>query len=346
MPHSKLTIHEFLFAAGVGLTIQAIQKESDIFIANGRFLILSIESSGRMWTMMQRAVYGERVACRRMFVPGRDKNMSSDLRISQKIGKYRIEKRLGQGGFASVYQAMDTIQGILVALKVPHPQYTNDTVLTQFRREIRATQNLEHQNILPIKDASIIDDRLVMVFPLGEETLLSRMTRRISLETAIDIIEQIIRAAAHAHAHKIIHCDIKPDNVIVFPGNHIRLADFGIAKVSQKTIQGSGTGTVGYMAPEQAMGKPSRRSDVFSIGLIVWRMLSGCWPEWPFEWPASGYARLLGRIHPEFIEFMRKAIEPNPRKRFRDAEQMLSVFLKLKLRTVRHARQKKRRSAA
>ena len=271
--------------------------------------------------------------------------MSSDLRIRQKIGKYRIEKRLGQGGFASVYQAMDTIQGIRVAIKVPHPQYTTETVLTEFRREIRATQNLEHQNILPIKDASIIDDRLVMVFPLRNETLSSRMTRRMSLDSSMEIIEQIIRATAHAHAHRIIHCDIKPDNVIVFPGNRVRLADFGIAKVSQKTIQGSGTGTVGYMAPEQAMGKPSRRSDVFSIGLITWRMLTGCWPEWPFEWPAKGYSKLRGRVHPEFIEFMHRAIEPNPRKRFRDAEQMLSVFLRLKLRTMRHAKQKRRASA-
>lgn len=271
--------------------------------------------------------------------------MNSDLRIRQKIGKYRIERRLGQGGFASVYQAMDTIQGIHVAIKIPHSQYSTETVLNEFRKEIRTTQNLDHENILPLKDASIIEDRLVMVFPLGEETLLTRLTRRLSLDTAMDMAEQIIRAAAHAHAHRVIHCDIKPENVIVFPGNRIRLADFGIAKVSQKTVRGSGTGTVGYMAPEQAMGKPSRRSDVFSIGLIVWRMLTGQWPEWPFEWPPKGYTKLRGRIHPEFIDFMHRSIEPNPRRRFRDAEQMLSVFLRLKSRTLRHARMKRRASA-
>lgn len=276
---------------------------------------------------------------------GSKPHMTSDLRIRQKIGKYRIERRLGQGGFASVYQAMDTIQGIHVAIKIPHSQYSTETVLNEFRKEIRTTQNLDHENILPLKDASIIDDRLVMVFPLGVETLLQRLTRRLSLETALEIAEQIIRAAAHAHAHKVIHCDIKPDNVIVFPGNRIRLADFGIAKISQKTVQGAGTGTIGYMAPEQAMGKPSRRSDVFSIGLINWRMLTGQWPEWPFAWVPRGYSRLRGRVHPEFIEFLRRSIEPNPRKRFRDAEQMLSVFLKLKLRTVRHAKSRRRASA-
>jgi eukaryotic-like serine/threonine-protein kinase len=269
--------------------------------------------------------------------------MSNDLRIRQKIGKYRIEKRLGQGGFASVFQAMDTIQGIHVAIKVPHSQFSTESVLSEFRKEIRATQNLDHENILPLKDASIIDDRLVMVFPLGDETLLSRLQRRMSLETAMDYTEQILRATAHAHARRIIHCDIKPDNLIIFPGNRLRLADFGIAKVSQKTVQGSGTGTVGYMAPEQAMGKPSRRSDVFSIGLLVWRMFSGHWPEWPFHWPFRGYDRLRGRVHTDLIDFMHRAIDLNPRKRFRDAEHMLAAFLRLKVRTLRHA--KSRRAA-
>jgi len=267
---------------------------------------------------------------------------SSELKIRQRLGKYRIERKLGAGGFAAVYQAMDTVQGIRVALKVPHSQYTTETVLTNFRREIRTTASLEHDNILPIKDASIIDDRLVVVFPLGEETLSDRMTRRISLETALDIAEQILRAMGLAHAHHVIHCDIKPENVILFPGNRIRLADFGIAKVSQRTVQGGGTGTLGYMAPEQAMGKPSVRSDVFSIGLIIWRLVSGRWPEWPFQWPYAGYAKLRGRIHPDFIDFMHRAIDLNPRRRFRDAQQMLSVFLQLKSRTMRHARARRR----
>lgn len=270
---------------------------------------------------------------------------SSELKVRQKLGKYRIERRLGSGGFASVYQAMDTVQGIRVAIKVPHAQYTTDAVLTEFRKEIRTTAPLEHDNILPIKDASIIEDRLVVVFPLGDETLQQRMMRRISLESAFEIAEQILRATAMAHSHHVIHCDIKPENVIVFAGNRIRLADFGIAKVSQKTVQGGGTGTIGYMAPEQAMGKPSFRSDVFSIGLILWRLLSGEWPEWPFKWPCSGYSKMRGRIHPDFIDFMRRAIDVNPKHRYRDAEVMLSNFLKLKNRTLRHARSRRKASA-
>jgi serine/threonine-protein kinase len=137
---------------------------------------------------------------------------SSELKIRQKLGKYRIERRLGAGGFAAVYQAMDTVQGIRVAIKVPHSQYTTDAVLTEFRKEIRTTAPLEHDNILPIKDASIIEDRLVVVFPLGDETLQQRMMRRICLETAFEITEQILRATALAHSHHVIHCDIKPEN--------------------------------------------------------------------------------------------------------------------------------------
>jgi serine/threonine-protein kinase len=270
---------------------------------------------------------------------------SSDLRLRQKLGKFRIERKLGSGGFAAVYQALDTVQGIRVAIKVPHAKYTTEAVLSDFRKELRATAPLEHDNILPIKDASIIDERLVVVFPLGEETLAERMMRRIALDTAFEIAEQILRAVAVAHAHHVIHCDIKPENVILFAGQRVRLADFGIAKISQRTVQGGGTGTVGYMAPEQAMGKPSFRSDVFSIGLILWRLLSGHWPEWPFAWPPAGYNRLRGRIHPEFIDFMRRAIDINPKRRYRDAQQMLSVFLRLKQRTLRHARNRRKATA-
>lgn len=271
------------------------------------------------------------------------------LRSRQRLGKYRIERRLGVGAFAAVYQAMDTIQGIRVALKVPHDSLVTTQVLSDFRNEIRTTSRLEHQNILSLKDASIIDERLVMVFRLGIETLDDRMRRRMSLETAMHLAEQILKGTAYAHRQRVVHCDIKPENVILFENQHVRLADFGIAKVSQRTLQGSGTGTVGYMAPEQAMGRPSLKSDVFSLGLIVYRMLSGHWPEWPYEWPFAGAHRLRGRVHPDFIAFMKKSISLKPAKRYRDADQMLSAFRRLRPRTLRFAqtrRQKKSSSSA
>ena len=144
----------------------------------------------------------------------------------------------------------------------------------------------------------------------------------------------------------VMHCDIKPENFIIFSGNRLRLADFGIARVAQKTIKASGSGTVGHMAPEQAMGRPSLKSDVFSLGLINYRMLAGHWPEWPYDWPAPGYQQLRRRAHPDLINFLRRAIEPNPRKRFRDAEHMLKAFCRVKPRSLRYVTVCRRRKAA
>ena len=267
------------------------------------------------------------------------------FRVRQKVGKYRIERRLGEGGFAIVYQAMDTIEGLRVALKVPHPKLVNDDVLRDFRNEVRLTAKLDHPNILPLKDANFIGDHFVIAFYLGERTLSDRLRRRMALETALDYSEQILEGVAYAHRMKVIHCDVNPDNVLIFSGNRLRLADFGIAKVAQKTIQGSGTGTVGYMAPEQALGRPSAKSDVFSVGLLVYRMLTGQRPEWPYDWPPPGYRLLRRKVDPELIACLRRAIDLNPRKRFRDANQFLGVFRKAKKRTLRCAaeRREKRR---
>jgi eukaryotic-like serine/threonine-protein kinase len=265
------------------------------------------------------------------------------LKPRQKLGKYRIERRLGVGGFACVYQAMDTIEGIRVALKIPRPQHLTEEVLNDFRNEVRLTAKLDHPNILLIKDASFIDDCFVIVFQLGERTLADRLKNRLSFELALDYAQQMLEAVAYAHSMNIMHCDIKPENFIIFPNNRLRLADFGIAKVSQRTIKGSGSGSVGFMAPEQAMGRPSLKSDVFSLGLIICRMLSGQWPQWPFSWPPPGYQQLKRKTHPDLIDFLHRAIEPNPRKRFRDAEHMLNAFRRVRPRALRYAERRKRR---
>ena len=266
----------------------------------------------------------------------------SSLRAGSRLGKYRLERRIGSGGFANVYAATDTLLGIKVALKIPFPTYVSPELLEEFRREARLTMKLDHPNILPIRDASFIDGHFVIVTPLAERTLEDRLKKRIAFETAFDIIEQLLEAVAHAHEHGVIHCDIKPENVLMFPGNHIRLADFGIAKAAQKTISGSGTGTVGYMAPEQAMGKPSAKSDVFSIGLLAHRMFSGKWAEYPFRWPLPGAAQLRRRAHPDLIAIIRKSLSINPPQRFRDASQMLQQWKKTRLKAIRYA--KRRRS--
>ena len=254
------------------------------------------------------------------------------LRARQKFGKYRIERRLGEGGFATVYQAMDLIEGIRVALKIPHSSVMDDEVLKDFRNEVRLTARLEHPNILPLKNASFINGHFVIVTPLGEKSLADRLHRR------------MLQAVAYAHQQRIIHCDIKPENMILFPINRLKLTDFGIAKVALKTVSSSGSGTLGYMAPEQARGQPSFRSDVFSLGLIIYRMLTGRWPEWPYECPPPGYNRMRRRVHPELFEFLRRALQIKPRKRFRDADQMLHTFRRIKPRALRYALLRRQRT--
>jgi serine/threonine-protein kinase len=260
----------------------------------------------------------------------------------RRYGKYRLLRRLGRGGFADVYKARDTIEGGYVAVKIPHAHVLHGNALEDFRKEIRLTASLDHENILSIKNAEIYDGRLVVAYALGEETLFDRLRRRLSTATCLDLTGQLLDALAHAHSHKVIHCDVKPENIILFPNHRLRLSDFGIAKIAMRTLEASGSGTVGYVAPEQAMGRPSFRSDVFSAGLIVYRMLAGHLPEWPFAWPPPGIARLRRKVPRAFVDFCRRAIQVDHRKRFKDGIRMAQAFRTL-LPAVRRFQTRRRR---
>jgi serine/threonine-protein kinase len=264
--------------------------------------------------------------------------------VRQRLGKYRIERRIAQGGFAFVYQALDTIEGVRVALKMPHQYNVTASMLDTFQREARLVAKLDHPNILPLKDASFIDGRFVITCKLGEKTLGDRLRNRIAFDTALQYIDQMIDGVAYAHRNRIIHCDIKPENMILLPDGRLQLMDFGIAKVAQRTIVktmiASGSGTVGYMAPEQAMGRPSARSDVFSIGLIAYKILTGHLPEWPFDWPPTGYATLRRKAHPDLIAVIRRSLEMRPSRRYRDANDLLRAFRAVKARSLKFAHRK------
>lgn len=266
-------------------------------------------------------------------------------RARSRLGKYRIERRLGLGAFATVYLATDTVEGVKVAVKIPHAHLITPESLREFRKEARVHAGLDHPAILPIKNAEVIDDHFVIVYPAGQCALADRLRRRMSLDTILTFAQQMLEAVAHAHSRKIIHCDLKPENFIVFPDNRVRLCDFSLAKISLRTIHGSGSGTIGYVAPEQAMGRPSFSSDVFALGLIFWQMLTGELPEYPFTWPFPGLATLRAKVHADFVAWLRRALEVEPRKRFADAGQMLAAFVKLKPRVRRHAGQQRRRRA-
>ncbi|GJM22740.1 MAG: hypothetical protein DHS20C15_26550 [Planctomycetota bacterium] len=251
------------------------------------------------------------------------------LRARQKLDKYRITRRLGRGGFAEVYEAEDTVEGIQVALKVPHAHLVDKASLADFRREIRLTARLDHPNIVPIKSAGEVGGVFLIAQPLGLGTLHDRLKKRVSVRTALEWSQQLLEALAHAHGQRVIHCDVKPENLLIFPGNKLRLADFGIAKVAQGRISAAGTGTVGFIAPEQAMGRPSLRSDVFSAALVIWRLFSGKLPEWPYKQPLPGQEKVAALL-PAFEQFLLKALSVHEEERHADCVKMLAAFQRLR----------------
>ncbi len=246
-------------------------------------------------------------------------------RARQLIGKYRIVRRIATGPLADVYEALDTIQQLRVALKLPHAASGRLDDVVDFVSEARIASKFDHPNILPVYNAAFIGVQFVIAMPLGLESLGERLERRMANARAMDFALQGLTALAHAHEHRVIHCDIKPENFILFPGAQLKLADFGFAKVSARTIKGSGSGTIDYIAPQQALGKPRLASDVFSMGLVLYRLFAGVLPEYPFEWPPPEHQRLVARTNPAFAKELKKAMDPNPRRRYRDAGLMLAA---------------------
>ena len=262
------------------------------------------------------------------------------MKARQKLGKYRIERRIADGPIAAVYEAVDTIHGQRVALKIPHESSMDDFFLADFKREARLAHRLEHPNILPIRDASFIDGRFVITMPLGECSLSSRMRHRLATDSALRLIDQALAAVAHAHAASVIHCDIKPDNFILFKDQQLKLTDFGFSKVAQRTLKASGSGTVGYIAPEQALGRPKFQSDVFSLGLVIYELLSGYLPEWPYDWPPHGIKKVRAKLKPRLIDWLHRAIQVRPEARFKNAVTMYREFRRMR----NGAARKKKRS--
>lgn len=252
--------------------------------------------------------------------------MNVPLRARQKLGKYRIVGRLSSGPLADVFRAQDTVHQVPVALKIPHLTTNRLADVADFVSEVRIASSLDHPNILRVDNAAFIDDFFVIAMPLGLESLATRIERRMANALALNFCEQALRGLAFAHNKNIIHCDIKPENYILFAGNQLRLADFGFSKVSRRTAKGSGSGTIDYIAPEQAMGRPRFASDVFSVALVLYRMLSGRLPEYPFDWPPPALERVTARAGEAVTEVLRQALQIDPRERYKDAGLMLAAF--------------------
>ncbi len=199
--------------------------------------------------------------------------------------RYRIERELGAGGMATVYLAHDVKHERKVALKVLRPELAAVIVAEPFLAEIKVTANLQHPHILPLHDSGEADSFLYYVMPFVEgETLRDKIDRekQLGVEEAIEITRSVAAALDYAHRQNVIHRDIKPENILLHDGQAL-VADFGIALAlshaggTRLTETGLSIGTPHYMSPEQAMGdrELDARSDVYSLGAMLYEMLAG-----------------------------------------------------------------------
>mgnify|MGYP001582138248 CR=1 FL=1 len=150
------------------------------------------------------------------------------LRRGVLLHKYRIEKRLGEGRFASVLQAYDTIEGVHVALKVFSPG-PGTAARDAFLHEARVAALLEHKNIVRFKTAEIAGKHCLLVTELGERSLADALERPRSVRFALRVLLQVLEGLAHAHEHGIIHRDIKPENILVWRDGRVKITDFGVS---------------------------------------------------------------------------------------------------------------------
>ena len=200
-------------------------------------------------------------------------------------GRYTVERLVGEGGMAGVYLAYDLRHERKVALKVLKPELAAVLGADRFVQEIKTTANLQHPHILPLFDSGTADGILFYVMPYIEgESLRDRLNRetQLGVDAAVQIARDVADALEHAHRHGVIHRDIKPENILLQDGRPV-VADFGIALAvsaaagGRMTETGLSLGTPHYMSPEQATAEKdlTPRSDVYSLGSVLYEMLTG-----------------------------------------------------------------------
>jgi len=208
--------------------------------------------------------------------------------------RYRVEREVGRGGMATVFLAHDTKHERVVAIKVLHPDLAATLGPERFLREIKVAARLNHPHIVPLHDSGQAGDLLYYVMPFVEgESLRAHMARvgPLPIEEAVEIARDVAAALDYAHRQQVVHRDIKPENVMMHEGEAM-VTDFGIAKAVRAagaeniTQTGVAIGTPAYMSPEQASGErePDGRSDIYSLGCMLYEMLTG---QPPFTGPTA-----------------------------------------------------------
>jgi eukaryotic-like serine/threonine-protein kinase len=267
----------------------------------------------------------------------------------RKIGPYRVLSLLGAGGMGEVYLAEDSRLNRRVALKLLPSEFTQDPErIRRFEREARAASALNHPNIVTIYEIGQSDGTYFIATELVEgQTLRDFMPRaRAQMKEALNVVTQVADALSAAHAARIVHRDVKPENIMLRRDGYVKVLDFGLAKLTElspahntlhegteRTDTGAVMGTVAYMSPEQALGQEvDQRSDIFSLGVVLYEMMAGTHP---FKGPttAATFDALLNReppdpltsnpdISPELEHIIVRAIEKDRDLRYQTASDL------------------------
>ena len=264
-----------------------------------------------------------------------------------RLGPYEILAPLGAGGMGEVFRARDVRLDREVAVKLIHPQFAADADrLERFEKEAKAAARLDHPNILVVHDVGAHEGNPYIVSELLEGTSLrERLGAPLSTKAAVDIALQIAHGLAAAHEKGIVHRDLKPENIFVLKSGRTKILDFGVAKLTQPAANGASDtrattaaatepgvvlGTIGYMSPEQVLGQPlDARSDLFSLGVVLYEMLAGKRPFRGKTAPETltailreeppDLAEANRNIPPLLGRIVRHCLEKDPTRRFQSA---------------------------
>src|SRR5881398_106812 len=249
--------------------------------------------------------------------------------------RYELVELVGAGGMSNVYKAKDRLLERNVALKVLHPHYGDDEeYVERFRREARTVAQMSHPHIVTVIDRGEADGHQFIVFEYVDGENLKELIRRVGplpVRQAVELALAVADGLAFAHEHGLVHRDVKPQNVLLNGDGRAKVTDFGIARsldVEQGVTQtGTVLGTSNYIAPEQASGKHvDQHSDVYSLGVVLYEMLSG---EVPFPGesfvavalkhvnePPPSVLDVRGDIPVRVAEAVDRALEKDPTRRF------------------------------
>ncbi len=260
--------------------------------------------------------------------------------------RYLILEQLGKGGMAIVYRARDTMLERSVAVKVLRENYSRDPAfLERFRQEAKAAANLSHPNIVTVHDFGLDNEQLFIVMEYVPGTDLKTLIKqrgRFTPEEAVPLLIQACAGIGYAHRAGLVHCDVKPQNMLVTPDMRLKVTDFGIAR-ALSTIHPQEQsdviwGSPQYFSPEQASGAaPSPASDVYSLGVIMYEMLTGSLPfhadtaaelaHLHIEAEPVPIAEMLPNISPVLEQILNKVLSKQPSQRYRTADQLGRVLL-------------------